>query len=127
LVKARLVVEVSATYARARRELRKRSLPETLATLRAESSRPAEHGTSFGGCAWLAGVVVRTLRVLPVDDRCLTQSLVLTGLLARRGVATVFVLGVRPGEAFAAHAWVELDGRALLPPRAHEFQRLAEL
>ena len=36
----------------------------------------------------LGHAVARTLRVLPADSRCLMQSLVLTRLLARRGIAT---------------------------------------
>jgi hypothetical protein len=125
--KARLASEVTLTYVRARRALRRTTLPETLAALRAAGARAPEHGRSFADGLWLAGAVVKTLRALPVDDRCLMQAIVLSGLLARRDMPAVFVLGVRPGESFAAHAWVELDGRALLPPYESEFERLAEL
>jgi hypothetical protein len=68
------------------------------------------------------------LAVLPADDRCLTQSLVLIGLLARRGVPVTLVLGVEgTGSRFGAHAWVEHDGRPLLPPGTDPEKRLAEL
>ena len=71
----------------------------------------------------LAGVrlgraVTRTLRLVPADSRCLMRSLVLTGLLARRGIDSSLVIGVRPEGEFGAHAWVEHDGRPLLPSGA---------
>ncbi len=44
--------------------------------------------------------------------KCLTRSLVLQTLLARRGIASDLVIGVRKeGERFGAHAWVEWRGR----------------
>jgi hypothetical protein len=54
-------------------------------------------------------------------------SLVLVELLARRGTSSSLVIGVSPGSSFGAHAWVELEGRPLLPPHGESFQRLAEL
>jgi hypothetical protein len=53
-------------------------------------------------------------------------ALVLTRMLARRGIATTFVLGVRAQPQFAAHAWIELGGVALLPTSG-EFQPLREV
>lgn len=48
---------------------------------------------------------------------CLARSLVLCALLERRGERPVLMLGVRPrATALDAHAWVELDGAALLSP-----------
>ncbi len=44
------------------------------------------------------------------------RSLVLTAMLARRGIPSSVVIGVRPEPEFAAHAWVESDGAAVLPP-----------
>jgi hypothetical protein len=50
----------------------------------------------------------------PWTGSCLTRSLSLMYLLARRGVATELKLGGRlHSGAFAAHAWVEYDGVAL--------------
>jgi hypothetical protein len=74
----------------------------------------------------LGHAVIRTLTPLPADSRCLFRSLVLTKLLARRGIGGTVVLAVRP-DPFAAHAWVELDGNPLLPPGEEGFERLAEL
>jgi hypothetical protein len=75
----------------------------------------------------LGYAVVRTLRLLPTDSRCLMRSLVLTRLLARRGIAGTLVIGVRTGERFEAHAWVEHSGTPLLDPGDATFRRLVEL
>jgi Transglutaminase-like superfamily len=49
--------------------------------------------------------------ILPFPATCLRQSLVLYGLLERRGVPSRFCVGVTGnGPAFAAHAWIECDG-----------------
>jgi hypothetical protein len=71
--------------------------------------------------------VVHTLSVLPTDSRCLMRSLVLTSLLARRGIDSTFVLGVRGEGDFAAHAWVEHATVPLLAPGGSEFKRLVEI
>jgi hypothetical protein len=109
-----------------RRRLSTSGLTATLEWLRlplAEGARPADPATLGLGRA-----VRRTLAVLPADTRCLTQSLVLLGLLARRGVRTTLVLGIEStSEAFGAHAWVEHDKRPLLPPGTDPSKRLAEL
>jgi Transglutaminase-like superfamily len=64
---------------------------------------------------------------LPGDTRCLVRSVVLVGLLARRSVATTLVIGVLPGDRLRAHAWVELDGQALLDDGGSRYERLTEL
>ena len=74
----------------------------------------------------LGRAVQRTLRAVPVDARCLITALVLTRMLARRGIASSFVLGVRRQPDFAAHAWLERDNVPLLPT-TQDFQRLAVL
>jgi len=58
----------------------------------------------------------------PFRPRCLPRSLALARLLARRGVSTDVRIGVRTeGGRLDAHAWVELDGRALNDsPTVHE-------
>jgi hypothetical protein len=126
--KLALGAEVAVSLARARWNLRRRGLPATLATLRAcegagrgYSSDPVASGRRLGR------VVRRTLSVLPGDTRCLSQSLVLTRLLAARGMESQLVIGVRSGEEFAAHAWVEHQGAALLPPGVDHFDELVTL
>ena len=62
--------------------------------------------------------------------RCVlgVQLVVLAELLARRGIDSRVVIGVKPGPSFGAHAWVEsIDGQALLEPLAHEHHRLVEI
>ena len=65
--------------------------------------------------------------VLPFPTTCLRQSVVMYGLLERRGVASRLCFGVaKSGSALDAHAWVECDGvtrdsgslhfTALVPP-----------
>jgi hypothetical protein len=127
---AKLVLawEVAASYARARRAVRDSALPDALAALRAVERTRAEPGSAtVEGGRRLGRAVARTLALVPGDTRCLMQSLVLTRMLAIRGVESRLVIGVRPGESFAAHAWVERDGQPLLQPGAPSFEELVTL
>ena len=120
-----LASEIIVAYMRVRRIRRGRDLPSTLEAIR--SVAPDGRVTVPTTDERLAHAVLRTLRRVPADSRCLMQSLVLTDLLARRGRESTLVLGVSPGGRFSAHAWVERDGVALLPAHRREFGRLAEL
>jgi hypothetical protein len=52
-------------------------------------------------------------RLLPFDSTCLRRSLVLYGLLRRRGSAPRLCVGVKKdGAALSAHAWIECAGVA---------------
>ena len=52
-----------------------------------------------------------------VTARCLSQALLVRTLLRRRGLETVLRVGVRKDDQrFDAHAWLELEGRALAQP-----------
>ena len=52
----------------------------------------------------------------PIAATCLRQSLLVYWLLRRRGLAPELKIGVRKQDAVVdAHAWVELEGRALAP------------
>jgi hypothetical protein len=128
--KVRLAGEILAAYIRVRYLLiRLPDFPEALDRLRAHPHSPKEHEgrSQLEAGVGLANAVSRTLAVLPTDSRCLMRSLVLVVVLARRGIASQLVIGVKGGGTdFAAHAWVEYDGLALLPP-GDEFARLAEL
>lgn len=75
----------------------------------------------------LGNAVDRTLSVLPTDSRCLVQSLVLTRLLSARGVPSTLVIGAHSTAQFEAHAWVEYQGRPVLPPGEFLNSRLLEL
>jgi hypothetical protein len=127
--KARLVIEIVRSYVRTRRALGGVDLRRALAELRPGGSLDAHQlgREEMVEAARLGVVVRRVLSPIPVDSRCLMQSLVLTQLLARRDIPSRLVIGVRPGEVFGAHAWVELEGRPVLPTGGDEFARLVEL
>ncbi|HEX8067729.1 MAG TPA: lasso peptide biosynthesis B2 protein [Thermoleophilaceae bacterium] len=125
--KLALAGEVLASYARVRWRLRGAKLPEVLADLRAAPPRRPGLSDAVAGGRRLGRVVSRTLALVPADSRCLVQSLTLTRMLASRGVESRLVIGVRPGERFAAHAWVEHDGMPLLPTGGDRFDELLTL
>ena len=77
--------------------------------------------------ARLANAVTRTLRALPTDTRCLSQSLVLLWLLSRRAIPSTLVIGAQTTPEFEAHAWIEHAGRPLLSPGGFVDGRLAEI
>lgn len=125
--KAALAAEVLSSYARARWRLRRDGLRATVAALRTVERRRPGGTDALASSRRLARVVRRTLGVLPADTRCLAQSLTLTRMLASRGIDSTLVIGVRPGERFAAHAWVVHAGIPLLPPGASDFEELLTL
>jgi hypothetical protein len=136
-----LAAEIVSTYLRARRLLRRGDVRAAVTGLRggdvaatagaakaaAAPTAPAPTADYAAGIR-LARAVTHVLEPLPLDSRCLMTSLVLSGLLARRGAAPSLVIGVRGGDAFGAHSWVELGGRSLLPtPDGGGFERLVAL
>jgi Transglutaminase-like superfamily len=130
--KASLALEILSSYLRARWLLRRSGLAPTVNTLRRAAPRPnpatataTEHDQLVG--LRLGRVLERTLRVIPFDSRCLVRSLVLTHLLARRGIPSSLIIGIGSGRTFAAHAWVESDGKPLLRPGEFADRRLLEL
>jgi transglutaminase superfamily protein len=127
--KLALGLEILATYGRVRWLLWRGDLVSTLERLREQAAvsdvRPG--GLDALSEPRLANAVSRTLRILPTDSRCLMRSLVLSSLLARRRIDSSLVIGVRPAPSFAAHAWVEQRGEALLPAGDEEYRRLVEL
>jgi hypothetical protein len=128
--RVRLAGEILRTYGRARWRLWRGDLPSTLRALRGDpppaQAEVPERGAVVEGVL-LGDAVARTLRLVPAESRCLMRSLVLTSLLARRGVGSSLVIGVRGGDAFGAHAWVEVAERPLLPPGGETYERLVEL
>ncbi len=128
--KARLGGEILATYTRVRWLLRRHDLPRAVELLRrGGSGRPGRAAASLGPprAAGYAHAVVRVLRLLPTDSRCLVRSLVLLAVLARRGTEAELVIGVLAEPEFAAHAWVECEGISLLRAGAAREGRLVEL
>lgn len=126
--RARLIGEIVVAYVRARRELRRVPIEAAVARLRGGRSATGRGGPeALEEAARLGRIVVRTLAFLPGDTRCLRRSLVLTQLLARRGIAGRLVIGARTAPDFLAHAWVEHEGIPVLDPEGDSFGRLVEL
>ena len=126
--KLRLSVEIVAVYVHARWVMKRKDFDSALATLRGvrHDSRLSELDQQLVGIR-LGRAVERTLGPLPADSRCLIKSLVLTRLLARRGVDGRFIIGVRRDPEFKAHAWVEKAGIPLMDDGGGAYERLAEL
>jgi hypothetical protein len=122
--KALVTVEILAIYLRVLLELRTKDIRVVAASLR--TSRQPRRVQDDAGA--LGRAVARVLGHAPRRSRCLVQSLVLTRMLARRGIESSLVIGVTPGGAdFAAHAWVEAAGVPLLPPLPSLFVPLARV
>jgi len=126
--KASLVLEILSTYVRARWLLARREFPAVLASLRKGTERPglSTLDQQLVGVR-LGRAVERPSRRLPTDSRCLIKSLVLTRLLARRGIRADLVIGVRREDGLQAHAWLEKDGVALIDDGGGAYERLTEL
>ena len=128
--KLALGVEILSAYARVRRLLRRGGVPgavESLRTVPPSESRPRTTRESELVGLRLGQAVVRVLGLLPSDSRCLMSSLVLTRLLATRGIPSALVIGVASEPPFAAHAWVETGDVPLLPPHEPDYAPLARL
>lgn len=128
--KASLAKEIATTYLWARRQIRRTSVDR--AAVDARDGRPAvprdDRPNAEYQVAWrVSRIVERRLSQLPGDTRCLTRSVVLVRMLARRGMDATLVIGARSQPEFAAHAWVELDGHALLDPLDYQAGRLTEV
>jgi hypothetical protein len=127
--RARLTWEVVATYLRVRWVMRDDDATRAVNKLRVDPSATATTGSDGIELltAWrLSRAVVKVLERLPSDSRCLFRSLTLLTMLQRRGVAHKLVIAVRP-RPFAAHAWIEVEGEAVLPAGEAGYERLLEL
>ena len=124
----RLAGEIVAAYVRARRALRRAPIAAAVAALRAEPRVGfAPTADTLEESRRLGRAVTRTLVLLPGDTRCLARSLVLTRMLARRGIPAKLVIGARAAPDFLAHAWVEYEGEPVLSAGDGSFGRLVEL
>jgi hypothetical protein len=119
--------EVLVTYAMVRWSVRRHDLPTAVAALRTPRWRRKQLGPLDRDERRVAAAAVRVVRRLPGDSRCLTRSLVVLAMLARRGIDVQLVLAARPAPTFAAHAWVERAGRPLLSTRDFDDARLTAL
>jgi Transglutaminase-like superfamily len=126
--RAQLAVEILTAYAQSRRALRRDPIETVVAGLRSRSpSAAAPAANSLKEARRLGRAVGRLLAHVPGDTRCLIRSLVLTRLLASRGIQAKLVIGARTTPEFLAHAWVEHDGSPVLDPGDDSFGRLVEL
>jgi hypothetical protein len=125
--RVRLAGEILTAYVQARRSLRRAPIEDVVAGLRAQSPPLGEDANSLAEARRLGRAVGRLLAYVPGDTRCLARSLVLTRLLARRGVQAKLVIGVQASPEFLAHAWVEHHGSPVLDPGEEAFGRLVEL
>lgn len=81
---------------------------------RAGRSAAMGHGSSAVSANRILQLVAAAARNLFFSTNCLEQSLVLWSILRRRGFSADLKFGARKEAGrFEAHAWVELDGRAL--------------
>jgi hypothetical protein len=119
-LRLRVSLEIIGTYVQVRRRMLSRDVREVVSRLRSDAVDVHDPYVAYRLGRRLGQPVRRTLDPLPWDSRCLMRSLVLLGMLARRGVVCDLVIGVRPGETFEAHAWIEHDGHALLPTLGYE-------
>jgi hypothetical protein len=130
--KALLAAEIVSVYVRVRFLLWRRDLRSIVSRIRVSSaaaparSAPGTVDTRLVAVR-LGAAVRRTLNVLPTDSRCLVQSLVLSRLLSTRAISSTLVIGARPEPRFDAHAWVEHEGEAVLPPQGFDELRLIEI
>ena len=125
--KASLATEIVSAYVRARVLLKRSELRETVRALRGDGGTPGDpDGDQLLVGLRLGRIVGKTLGILPFDSRCLVRSLVLTSMLARRGIRSTLIIGVRSEPNFEAHAWVECAGTPLLPDGGVPYGRLVE-
>jgi hypothetical protein len=118
-----LVAEILVTYVLVRWQVRRHDLPAAVAALREGRRLPVVRREPRR----LAAAAERVVARIPGDSRCLMRSLVVLTMLARRGVDARLILAAHPTPEFAAHAWVERNGDALLPTRGFGDARMAEL
>ena len=125
--RALVLLEVLVAYAPLLRHMRSNELISMVDSARAvgRAHRIPRPRDPRRDAVRLGSIVQQVLKVLPTDGRCLIQSLVLTRMLAARDIDSRVVIGVSMADGFAAHAWVEYQGRPVLP--AGRFDRLHEL
>jgi Transglutaminase-like superfamily len=124
----RMGCEVLITYLRVRWLMRNQDASHAVRSLRAarHDTPSFEQGMELFAAWRVAHGVVGVLNRLPSDARCLFRSLTLLAMLQRRGISQTLVIAVRP-EPFAAHAWIEVNGHAMLPDADPGYERLMEL
>jgi len=129
LSRLRLALEIVSAYARVRYMMRGNEPEAAVAKLREYARRHPLAGdpdTEIVAGWRLGQAVMKTLRPLPTDSRCLMRSLTLLTLMERRNLSPRLVIAVM-SQPFKAHAWIELHDTALLPEAEPGYERLVEL
>jgi hypothetical protein len=129
LSRLKLACEILTAYVRVRWTIRSCEPPEAVSRLRAYARRhplASDRGGEIMAGWRLGRAVMKTLHPLPTDSRCLMRSLTLLTVMERRSLSPTLVIAVRP-QPFAAHAWIELHGQALLPAGEPGYERITEL
>ena len=128
-----LTAEVLSSYTRVRWVMRDEDAEHSVHRLRtgardsAQEPQPtSESELKLLAALRLAHATRRVLEMLPSDSRCLFRSLTLLCLLERRKISQTLVIAVRP-QPFSAHAWVEVEGKPVLPDADASYERLLEL
>jgi len=122
LARARLAAEILAAYLPLARAVRTNDVRGMAAKARAVRGvrRPTPPEREHETAVRLAGMVERTLSVLPTDNACLIRSLVTLRVLEHRSVPGRLVIGVMSDPNVTAHAWVEHDGKPVLDAGRYE-------
>src|SRR5690349_14778749 len=121
-LRLRLIAEIWALYLPLLVRLRRRGINTVLAAARSTRGARIEvpEAERQQLAVRLGHIVGNVLDWVPFDNRCLIRSVVLVRVLARRSIDdATLVIGVRTDGGFAAHAWVEREGEALLPVGDH--------
>jgi hypothetical protein len=119
-LRLRIALEIVVTYMEVRWRMFRGDVRDVVSSLRGGAVDVHNPYDAYRIGRRLRYPVRRTLDPLPWDSRCLMRSLVLLRMLARRGVVCQLVIGVRPGESFGAHAWIEHGRYPLLPTLGYE-------
>jgi len=132
LSKVVLAGEIVLAYLATRPRMGHEDLPELVSISRNTAGAPRarlEPGSPEASmvAVRLGNAVNRTLEFLPTDARCLAQALVLSRLLSARGISSTLVIGAHSKPHFAAHAWIEHEGKPVLPQQEFRESRLLEL
>lgn len=121
----RLGAEIVWTALRVRRLVRRNDLPAAVASCRGDE-RQAVSEPSHGEVVRVGRAVRQILGVLPGDSSPLVSSLVVIAVLARRGIDTSLVIGVRDDASLPPQAWVEV-GEGPTAPMRQKFAQLVAL
>jgi hypothetical protein len=104
--------EISGRLIQARAALRLKGFARTLDTIRVAKAQALRRADLVDEVRDLAIAFDRGRRAVPLATACLPDSLALYGFLARRGIHSTLVIGVKTNP-FAAHCWIQHEGLLL--------------